>query len=123
MVTDMAFVAYSVKDVPRARDFYRDILGLSVGESYGDHWVEFDVGHGTFGIGDGTPLGFQPGASTGAAFEVDDIEDLRERLLAAGADASELHDFPSCTTCFAKDPEGNRFALHQRKSTKPHVAA
>jgi catechol 2,3-dioxygenase-like lactoylglutathione lyase family enzyme len=31
MVTDMAFVAYSVKDVPRARDFYRDMLGLSVG--------------------------------------------------------------------------------------------
>jgi predicted enzyme related to lactoylglutathione lyase len=123
MVKDMAFVAYSVRDVPSARDFYRDVLGLRVGDSFGDHWVEFDVGQATFGIGDGTPLGFEPGASTGAAFEVDDIGELRNRLLARGLEVSEVHDFPGCTTCFAKDPEGNRFALHQRKSPQPDAAA
>lgn len=115
MVKDIAFIAYSVRDVPRARDFYRDVLGLEVGETFGDHWVEFNVGNATFGIGNGEPLGFMPGASNGAAFEVDDIDALRSRLQTTGLEVIELHEFPACTTCFASDPDGNRFALHQRK--------
>ena len=115
MVKDIAFIAYSVRDIPRARDFYRDVLGLEVGDTFGDHWVEFNVGSTTFGIGNGEPLGFMPGASNGAAFEVDEIGALRSRLQSMGLDVSELHEFPACTTCFASDPDGNRFALHQRK--------
>jgi len=115
MVKDIAFFAYSVRDVPRARAFYTETLGLAPGESFGDHWVEFDVGHTTFGIGDGSPLGFEPGASTGAAFEVDDVQTMRERLKTAGVEVGEVHEFPGCITCFARDPEGNRFALHQRR--------
>ncbi len=122
MVKEMAFVAYSVRDVPRAAAFYRDALGLVPGESFGDHWIEFNVGSSTFGIGNGEPLGFTPGASTGAAFEVDDIEATRDRLKAAGADAGEVQEFPGCLTCFCSDPEGNRFALHQRKSPPPVAA-
>ncbi|MBV8151679.1 MAG: VOC family protein [Candidatus Eremiobacteraeota bacterium] len=112
----MAFIAYSVRDVPRAKAFYQDALGLTVGESFGDHWIEFDVGNTTFGIGNGEPLGYTPGQSTGAAFEVDDIGGMRERLKAAGAQVSEVHDMPNCHACFVTDPEGNRFAIHQRKA-------
>jgi len=115
MVKDIAFIAYSVRDVPRARDFYQNVLGLTPGESFGDHWVEFDVGGTTFGIGNGETLGFTPGASTGAAFEVDDIAEMRERVVKAGVEASEAHEFPACFSVFASDPEGNKFALHQRK--------
>jgi catechol 2,3-dioxygenase-like lactoylglutathione lyase family enzyme len=64
MVKDIAFCAYSVKDVPAATKFYRDIIGLTPGQSFGDHWVEFNVGSTAFGVGDGTPLGFIPGTST-----------------------------------------------------------
>jgi predicted enzyme related to lactoylglutathione lyase len=123
MIKDIAFFAYSVKDVPRARDFYRDVLGLAAGDSYGDHWIEFNVGNATFGIGNGESLGFQPGASNGAAFEVDDMEATRTRLKSSGVDVGEVHEFPSCTTCFASDPEGNRFALHQRKPPQRDAAA
>ncbi len=73
MVKDIAFFAYSVRDVPRARAFYSETLGLQPGDSFGDHWIEFNVGNVTFGIGNGEPLGFEPGSSTGAAFEVDDM--------------------------------------------------
>ncbi len=116
MVKDIAFFAYSVRDVPRARAFYTETLGLRPGASFGDHWIEFDVGNTTFGIGNGEPLGFEPGASTGAAFEVDDMEAMRERLKASGVEVGDVHEFPNCVTCFARDPEGNRFALHQRRS-------
>jgi predicted enzyme related to lactoylglutathione lyase len=54
--------------------------------------------------------------STGAAFEVDDIAAIRDRLIAHGVPVSELHSFPNCSAVFVTDPEGNRFALHQRKS-------
>ena len=60
MVKDMAFVAYSVRDVPKAIAFYRDVMGLKPGASFGEHWAEFDVGSTTFGIGNGEPLGIAP---------------------------------------------------------------
>ena len=115
MVKEMAFFAYSVKDVPKARAFYEGVLGLRPGGLVSDHWVEFDVGNTTFGVGNGEPLGYVPGKSTGAVFEVDDINAVRERLKESGSEVSEVHDNPSCLSCFTNDPEGNRFAIHQRK--------
>jgi predicted enzyme related to lactoylglutathione lyase len=123
MVKDIAFFAYSVRDVPRAKSFYTETLGLTPGDSFGDHWVEFNVGAATFGIGDGTPLGFEPGASTGAAFEVDDLGATRERLKRAGLEVGDVLEFPACVTCFARDPDGNRFALHQRRALIPNDVA
>ena len=116
MVKDVAFFAYSVSDVPAAIRFYRDLVGLEPGETFGDHWAEFNVGSTAFGVGNGTPLGFMPGQSTGAMFEVDNIAELREKLAAEGVTVSELHDMPNCRAVFVTDPEGNRFGLHQRKS-------
>lgn len=116
MVKEIAFFAYSVRDVPAAIAFYRDVLGLKPGEMFSEHWAEFDVGSTTFGIGNGETLGYEPGKSTGASFEVDDIAAMRERLIQNGLEASDVHSFPNCSAVFAKDPEGNGFALHQRKT-------
>jgi predicted enzyme related to lactoylglutathione lyase len=123
MVKDIAFFAYSVRDVLRARTFYREALGLKEGDMVSDHWVEFNVGNTTFGVGNGEPLGFEPGASTGAAFEVDDMQATRKRLKASGVEVGEVHEFPVCVTCFARDPDGNRFAIHQRRTATPGDAA
>ncbi len=117
MVKDMAFVAYSVRDVPKAREFYRDVVGLTPGDSFGDHWVEFDVGGTTFGIGNGEPLGIAPGSSFAATFEVDDVAAERERYVAAGVPVTEIHEFPVCFSAFVTDPEGNKFGIHQRKAS------
>lgn len=116
MVKDLAFVAYSVRDVPAAIAFYRDVVGLQPGESFGEHWAEFNVGTTAFGIGNGESLGYEPGKSTGASFEVDDIEAMRNKLLQHGTKVSDVHRFPNCSACFVTDPEGNQFALHQRRS-------
>jgi predicted enzyme related to lactoylglutathione lyase len=116
MVRDLAFVAYSVRDVPAAIEFYRDVVGLEPGESFGEHWAEFNVGSTAFGIGNGENLGFMPGKSNGASFEVNDIAGMRSRIAARGAKVSDLHDFPNCSACFVTDPEGNVFGLHQRKT-------
>ena len=116
VIKDMAFVAYSVRDVPRAIEFYRDVIGLKPSDVFGEHWAEFDVGTTTFGIGNGEPLGIVPGSSFSATFEVDDVVATRDGLVAKHITVTDLMDGPACTSCFVTDPEGNRFGLHQRKS-------
>jgi predicted enzyme related to lactoylglutathione lyase len=116
MVKEMAFVAYSVSDVPKAREFYRDVVGLTPGESFGDHWVEFDLGNATFGIGNGEALGIPPGSSFAVTFEVDDVAAERDRYLGLGHPVTEVHEFPVCYSAFVTDPEGNKFGIHQRKA-------
>lgn len=115
MVTDLAFIAYSVRDVPAAIAFYRDVIGLTPGDSFGEHWAEFNVGGIAFGIGNGEPLGITPGTSFSAVFEVDDIVAERARLLRAGVPVTEVNEAPTCFSIFVTDPEGNRFGIHQRK--------
>jgi len=115
MVKEMAFIAYSVRDVPKAIAFYRDTIGLTPGDLVSEHWAEFDVGNVTFGLGNGEPLGIVPGTSFSATFEVDDVARERQRLADLGVPVTEIHESPVCFSAFVTDPEGNRFGFHQRK--------
>ena len=115
MIKDLAFIAYSVRDVPRAQAFYRDVIGMTPSEMFSDHWSEFTVGGITFGIGNGEPLGIAPGSSFAATFEVDDLAAERTRLLALDVPITEIMESPVCWSAFVTDPEGNKFGLHQRK--------
>ena len=114
-VKDVAFVAYAVRNVPNAVAFYRDVLSLGPGDQLGDQYVEFTVGSTTFAV-DGEPPDQRPGTCSGVNFEVEDIASARDHLLKHKVDVTEVYDFPSCSVCFAKDPDGNRFALHQRRA-------
>jgi predicted enzyme related to lactoylglutathione lyase len=118
VIKEMSFVAYSVRDVPRAIEFYRDVIGLAPSEMFGEHWAEFDVGNTTFGIGNGESMGIIPGSSFSATFEVDDLVSMRERLVAKSIPVTDVMDAPMCTSFFVTDPEGNRFGLHQRKAKR-----
>lgn len=116
MVREVAFIVYYVRDMERARRFYGETLGLRAGDVFNDDWVEFDVGNATFALdATGEALGIEPGSSSGAGFEVDDIAAVRARLTNGGAHVTEIYEFPPCMACFARDPDGNRFTLHQRK--------
>lgn len=115
-VKELAFVVYYVRDLPKARAFYRDVLGLREGALSNDEWFEFDLGNATFALDStGEALGIQPGSSSGAAFEVDDVAAVRARLADAGARVTDVYDFPPCQAAFARDPDGNRFIVHRRK--------
>lgn len=116
MVKGMAFVAYSVTDVPRAIAFYRDVIGLTPGDMFGERWAEFEVGGATFGIGQGKSIGIQPGSQFSAVFEVDDLAGTREYLKERGVEVTDIRESPVCSSCFVTDPDGNRFGLHQRKT-------
>ena len=54
-ITEVAFFAYAVSDMPKARAFYEDVLKLKPNSEYDGsgnaNWVEYDIGATTLGIG------------------------------------------------------------------------
>ncbi|MGP6156166.1 MAG: hypothetical protein ACLPYS_01285 [Vulcanimicrobiaceae bacterium] len=114
MVKELAFLAYSENDVPRSFALYRDVIGLPADpkafEQFAGHWVEFDLGHATFGIGNGRALGIEPGSSFSATFEVDDVRAEREQLAQQDVPVTEVRDGPSCSSCFVTDLDGTLVA-------------
>jgi len=114
MITDLAFVVYPVTDIARSRAFYEQSLGLKVGETFGDTWIEFEVGSATFAITNSFPFTHPAGS---AGFEVDDLDSQLASLKAAGVPVQGgIHDFPSCRMVLITDPDGSTICIHQRKS-------
>jgi catechol 2,3-dioxygenase-like lactoylglutathione lyase family enzyme len=115
---EIAFVAYPVTDMTRARKFYEDILGLKPNAplpSNDPHWVEYDVGPSTLGIGSSPQwLPSQDGPSV--ALEAEDFDvvvaALREHNVPIIIGPMEL---PSCRMATVRDPDGNKLTIHQRK--------
>jgi predicted enzyme related to lactoylglutathione lyase len=122
-VNEIAFFAYAVSDMKKARDFYEGILNLKPNSEYdgsgNPNWVEYDIGAGTMGIGC-APGMFDPspkGAS--AALEVADFDAALAAVKAKGVPiVMGPHDFPSCRMVVLGDPDGNRITLHKRKQKK-----
>jgi predicted enzyme related to lactoylglutathione lyase len=119
MLKKVAFTMYPVKDMPRARAFYEETLGLGPSLSgAASPWVEFDLpGGGCLAITTVTPN--EPSASAGGtiAFEVDDlpatVADLKSKGVAFAAEGIES---PVCRMAIVKDPDGNAIILHKLKS-------
>jgi predicted enzyme related to lactoylglutathione lyase len=116
----VAFTMYPVTDVARARDFYENKLGLTIGSNgnRGDRWwIEYDLpGGGCLAITNFT--GEQPSAAAGGtiAFEVEDLDvliaDLKSKDVAF---KSGIIESPVCRMAVCVDSEGNSILLHQLK--------
>lgn len=113
-VTGIAFTMYPVTDVPRAVAFYHDVLGLPKSELNLEYWVEFDVGGGTFGVGNFEQVG-TPGTGQSLALEVADLPAFRTQLAERGVEATEPHELQNCRISVVRDPDGNQIWLHQSK--------
>ncbi|GAC1657249.1 MAG: VOC family protein [Vulcanimicrobiaceae bacterium] len=105
-VRGIGISTYLVKDVARAKAFYRDTMGLG----------------GTIDYGDGTTFGIWKmedgtwSAGDGVMFAVDDVSKATEYFRSRGVKiADHTVDSPSCYMAFGEDSEGNSFILHQRK--------
>lgn len=120
-VVEIAFSTYPVTDVARARAFYEGVLGLkpTVDQDMGEngHWIEYDIGPGTLGIG--RYGDFQP-SSDGCivALEVEDFAGAIAELKAAEIPIHmEPMETPICHMAIVEDPDGNRLMIHRRKSS------
>lgn len=117
-IQDIAFSVYPVTDMPRAREFYEGVLGLTATmdhEMEGGHWVEYDIGAGTLAIG--VAPGMEPSKDgCSVSLEVDDFEkavaELREAKVEFNFGPFET---PVCHMAFVRDPDGNSVGIHKRK--------
>ncbi|MDR3229096.1 MAG: VOC family protein [Puniceicoccales bacterium] len=126
-IKDIAFTAYPVTDVPRARAFYGQILGLkeTMAHDLGDGkwWIEYDIGAGTLAITNVTkPATDHNGPNI--ALEVEDLDEALADLKSKGvnffppdpaAPDSLVMDSPICRFFFIIDPDGNGINIHQHK--------
>jgi predicted enzyme related to lactoylglutathione lyase len=120
MFKKVAFVMYPVIDVPRARTFYEETLGLKIGShgNQGDKWwIEYDLpGGGCLALTNFT--GEQPSANSGGtvAFEVEDLDALIADLKSKKVEfKSGVIESPVCRMAVCLDSEGNSILLHQLK--------
>lgn len=112
---------YKVTNMPRARTFYEETLGLTcTKESSEGRWVEYDLPEGgCFAI---TTMAdaVKPMADAGGsvAFEVENLDELVAQLKAKEVRFKlEIFDTPVCRMAVPLDTEGNAFMLHQLKSS------
>ena len=118
-VKELAFVLHAVTDVPRARRFYEELLGLKVGLQVefgpGQWWIEYDIAGQALAISNAMPDG-KPASSL--TLEVVGVDAALAAAKAAGATiAFEIMEFPPCRMFAVKDPDGNQIGLHQRKAS------
>ncbi len=116
-ISKIEFTGTPVTDVGRARAFYEGVLGLQpTREALGGALVEYHLGAGIFTI---ACLGadFKPSAhGTFVAFEVEDLDDALERLVAHGVQAtSAIIELPTSRFAMVSDPDGNQLMLHEAR--------
>ncbi len=114
-VEHVDFVSFLTQDIPRARRFYSEILGLEI-ESEGEDDMEFRAGQMTLDIFNPASQG-QPFAPSlgGMALRVPDVDAARVELEAKGVEFDgETLDTGVCHMASFKDPDGNSLMLHRR---------
>jgi predicted enzyme related to lactoylglutathione lyase len=118
MIKSIAFTAYMVSDMARARAFYEDVLGLRPGKATGEHWQEYDLGEHTFGIGcipDGV-ADFYKNRGSSVAFEVENLDTAVEKIKQHNVSIlSGPNDYNACRMVVITDPDNNVITLHQLK--------
>ena len=115
-VNEAAFFGYPVTDLPKARAFYEDVLGLKPTDEPGEvPWIEYEIGNATLG------LGAYPGWATsrdGAmiSLEVDNFEEAVAEIRKHAVPITwEPMETPVCHFTIIRDPDGNAVMLHKRK--------
>lgn len=120
-VLSVAFVGYPVTDMTRARAFYEGLLGLAVGDTFGEgdqQWIEYDIGTTTLALSNMSPEHWKPSADgPGIALEVESFDDAISALRAAGVRFYiDPMDSPVCRLAIVADPDGNSVAIHRRRA-------
>ena len=112
--TGVDAIFYSVKDVKRAVEFYREVIDVAEVTWESEHGAEFIL-HDGFAFGVGAYSGGEWRPSGCVLFAVPDVEAAAARITGLGGKLEgDVKTFPSCRAQWCQDPDGNSFVLHQR---------
>lgn len=114
-ISGIDVTTYLTKDPDRALEFYRDVLELPVSWR-SERGAEFELPDGsTFGLWQMEDGSWR--SSGIVMFSVPDVKAAADYFRERGAHiAPEIEENDNCSMAFGKDPEGNEFILHQRKT-------
>jgi catechol 2,3-dioxygenase-like lactoylglutathione lyase family enzyme len=114
-VEQVDFVSVLTQDMPRAKTFYAETLGLPI-ETESENDMEFTLGQVTLDVFNPASAGQEFAPSTaGIAIRVADVEKARAELEAKGVRfQGETLDTGVCHFAFFEDPDGNKLMLHRR---------
>ncbi len=120
MITGIAHVAFSVKDMEKSLYYYCDILGFkkafSLKNDKGEPWIEYiKVKPGQFiELFYRQPMTVEKQSYSHLCLEVDDIDEIAARLKANGVlDSEPRHGKDGNCQCWSKDPDANRIEFMQ----------
>jgi catechol 2,3-dioxygenase-like lactoylglutathione lyase family enzyme len=102
-----AFSGFSTNDIPAARAFYADVLGLEVSEDMGLLNLKFAGGGRTIVY---PKPNHEAATFTVLNFPVDDIEAAVDRLAAAGVTFERYEGMDQDGKGIARDPQGPAIA-------------
>ena len=115
LVERVDFVSVLTQDLPRAKRFYTEVLGLEI-ESEGESDMELTCGQVTLDVFDPSSID-QPFAPSpaGLALRVPDVDAARAELETKGVQFDgETIETSVCRQAWFKDPDGNALMLHRR---------
>ena len=107
-------VSLSVRDLDRAREFYRDVLGLGppVHDLPEAGWIEFATGGGGNLAITCVPAGWTPATGTTVVLDTADCAAACRALRDRGVRCDDPVVFPGYVTyCSFYDPFGNRLQM------------
>src|SRR5262245_7710644 len=118
-VKEVAFVLHPVADIPRARQFYEQLLGLAIGMQLeftpGVWWIEYEIAGVALAVTNLFPVG--PAGGAGLTLEVADLDAARVAVETARTTvASEITEYPPCRMFGVTSPDGHNVIFHQRKT-------
>jgi catechol 2,3-dioxygenase-like lactoylglutathione lyase family enzyme len=109
------FVSVPVRDMERAKRFYRDTLGLQ-SPDWDAGWPEIETGNVSIYLVDPARMGvsdWQPHTAQ-IALRVPDVVAAKAELEGKGVEFQGEHDTGVCNMAFFRDSEGNALMLHRR---------
>jgi predicted enzyme related to lactoylglutathione lyase len=116
-VKGIAFTAYPVTDMKRARKFYEEDLGLRVSVDLRGAWIEYHLWDNCFAITSMLGDSAKPSSTSGGsiALEVQDVDDFVSQLRKKGAPVKvEPFSTRVCRMAVVLDPDGNALTLHAK---------
>jgi predicted enzyme related to lactoylglutathione lyase len=116
-IKKIAFVAVPVTDIPRARKFYEEVLGLNVSEEMmSGKWVEYAIGDEILAIASVGEQWTPSEQGTAAALEVEDFDETIRQLKDQHVRfAAEPFETPCCHMAVVQDPDNNKLIIHKLK--------
>ena len=121
---EIAFTAYAVTNITKARKFYEGVLCLKPARELGKNFVEYDLGNGTLSVGCAPKMWPPSKKGTTAALEVKDFDGALDHLKKKKIKpAMGPFDNPRCRMVCVRDPDGNMIVLHKRKTAAEKRAA